>query len=134
MTPNHRPLTPEAFAAACRIARPTTHLHGWHSRDLGEMVEHLVAERDRAESRLACWALSAFFRAWRWELRSTRCACGHVGYAHRKDGGCRAGSAYVHDARDCGCTAFVAAFTAPTPDQRAAAAECGDVSGGRWRA
>lgn len=133
MTPNHRPLTPEAFATSCRIARPTTHLHGWHSRDLGEMVEHLVAERDRAESRLACWALSEAFAslaaigdapcaACRWPLKSHRPGVRWARYS---------AAGVEHD----GCLAFVAAVpAAPTPDQRAAAAECGDVSGGRWGA
>jgi hypothetical protein len=45
-----RPLTPEAFVAACKRCRPTKHLHGWHARELGAMVETLVRERDEARA------------------------------------------------------------------------------------
>jgi len=45
-----RPLTPEAFVAACQRCRPTKHLHGWHARNLGAMVEALLRERDEARA------------------------------------------------------------------------------------
>lgn len=87
--------------------------HGLNGRGLGatEMttirtLRTLRRERDRAEMRLACWALADFFRTWRWELRGTRCKCGHVGVAHQSNGACMAGAAYVHDSRNCDCRAF----------------------------
>jgi hypothetical protein len=45
-----RPLTPEAFIASCQRCRPTKHLHGWHARELGAMVETLLRERDEARA------------------------------------------------------------------------------------
>jgi len=45
-----RDLTPELFVEACARARPTHHLLGWHSRDLGEMVADLCARAERAEA------------------------------------------------------------------------------------
>jgi hypothetical protein len=47
-----RPLTPEAFIASCQRCRPTKHLHGWHARELGAMVEALARERDEARAAL----------------------------------------------------------------------------------
>jgi len=72
------------------------------------MVEKAAREGVRAESRRACWALASFFGGWRWELRATRCTCGHVGYAHKADGRCMAGGSIVHGGHDCDCAAFVA--------------------------
>ena len=43
-------LTPEAFVLSCQRCRPTAHLHGWHARDLGAMVEALLRERDEARA------------------------------------------------------------------------------------
>jgi len=45
-----RSLTPEAFIASCQRCRQTKHLHGWHARELGAMVETLVRERDEARA------------------------------------------------------------------------------------
>lgn len=38
------PPTPAAFIESCRRCRPTRHLHGWHARDLGEMVAGLLED------------------------------------------------------------------------------------------
>lgn len=99
--------------------------------ELLRRLREAEARADRAEMRVACWALSEAFGALDFDCEpdglyyAEPCACGHKRDQHL---------ACDRECDLCACPAFVAAFTAaPTPDQRAAAAECGDVGGGRWR-
>lgn len=48
-------LTPEGFAQACRAAKTAHHLLGWNTKELGEMVEWLLRERQRLSNLSEGW-------------------------------------------------------------------------------